>query len=237
MGADLWHVNIRDAFGQITEEIVFANPLNYPASWTTKVDPGTGNNYLAFLANNQNLGNEYYTGLDVDVIGRGRTGVGEVTSQLAFTYMIREQRQLEKDGPYYSSIGNFAELGGVNFRWQGRWTNTLRYGAWAHTLAVNFKSGYKDLLTTVDVLDAAGNVTGTEDIRLQVKEYFTLDWQTQWNPRKDLQLTVGILNLLDEDPPLSISNSGINRGFPYGYDDRYYDPRGRTIYGNLSYKF
>ena len=237
MGADLWHVNIRDAFGQLTEQVVFADPLNYTSSWTTKRDTGTGINYLAFLSNNLNLGKEYYTGLDVDIIGRGRPGVGELTSQLAFTYRIRDERQLEKNGPYYSPIGNHADLGLVDFRWQGRWTNTLRYGAWAHTLGVNFKSGYKDYLTTVEVLDAAGNVTGTEDIRWQVKEHFTLDWQTQWTPRKNLQLTVGILNLLNEDPPLSISSDGINRGQQIGYDDRYYDPRGRTIYGNLSYKF
>jgi iron complex outermembrane receptor protein len=238
MGADLWHVNIRDAFGQVDEAIVFADPLKYSSFWTTKLETSTGINRLAFLNQNANLGKEYYTGLDVDVIGRGRTPVGELTSQLAFTYMIREARQLLKDGPYYSSIGNFAELGGANFRWQGRWTNTIRYGAWAHTLAVNFKSGYKDSETTVEVLDAAGNPTGdTEDIRLRIKEYFTLDWQTQWNPRKNLQLTVGVLNLLDEDPPLSISITGVNRGQPFGYDDRYYDPRGRTVYANLSYKF
>jgi iron complex outermembrane receptor protein len=237
MGADLWHVNIRDAFGQLTEQLVFSNPLNFPKSWTTKRDTGTGIDYLAFLSDNQNLGKEFYTGIDVDLIGRGRTSVGELTSQLAFTYMIRDERQLERNGQYYSAIGNHGELGIVDFRWKGRWTNTLRYGAWAHTLAVNFKSGYKDFPTTVEVLDAAGNVTGIEDIRLQVREYFTFDWQTQWYPRKDLQLTLGILNLFDEDPPLSISQTGINRGQPVGYDDRYYDPRGRTIYGNLSYKF
>ena len=30
MGADLWHVQIRDAFGQLTEQLVFANPAKFP---------------------------------------------------------------------------------------------------------------------------------------------------------------------------------------------------------------
>ena len=34
LGADFWWVGIKDAFGQITEEEVFANPLQYPSSWT-----------------------------------------------------------------------------------------------------------------------------------------------------------------------------------------------------------
>jgi iron complex outermembrane recepter protein len=54
---------------------------------------------------------------------------------------------------------------------------------------------------------------------------------------KNLQLTVGILNLADDAPPLAISTGGLNRGQQFGFDDRYYDSRGRTFYGNISYKF
>jgi len=135
------------------------------------------------------------------------------------------------------AIANNAELGAVTFRWQGRWTTALRTDNWTHTLGINYKSGYADQLTTVEVLDAAGNVTGTEDIRLKVKDYLTADVQTQWRPRKDIAITLGILNLFNEDPPFSLSTGGVNKGQQFGYDDRYYDPRGRTYYINASYKF
>ena len=151
--------------------------------------------------------------------------------------MIRESAQLQRDGQYFSAVGNNAELGAVTFRFQGRWTTALRTDNWTHTLGLNFKSGYTDQLTTVDVLDAAGNVTGQEDIRLKVKEYITADVQTQWRPRKDIYLTLGILNLFNQDPPFSLSTGGVNKGQQFGYDDRYYDPRGRTWYVNASYKF
>jgi len=49
-----------------------------------------------------------------------------------------------------------------------------------------------------------------------------------------VELTFGILNLLDKDPPFSIQT---NAGQVFGYDPRYYDPRGRTYYANASYKF
>lgn len=236
-GADLWHVAIKDVFGQLTEEEVFANPLKYKTSWGVTKDVGTGIDYLAFVADNQNLGKQYSTGLDLDVSGRSKFGWGALTTQLNATYMIREKSQLLEGGEYYSAIGNFAELGVVTFRWQGRLTNTLKTGSWGHTLGVNFKAGYNDQATRVDVLDAAGNVAGSEVIRLEVPSYVTLDWQSQWDFYKNASVTLGVVNLLDRDPPLSISTSGSGRGQQFGYDDRYYDSRGRTIYGNFSYKF
>lgn len=237
LGADLWHVGITNAFGQLPEQEVFKNPQNFTSSWSTKKDTGTGVVYLAFLADNKNLGNRYSTGIDLDITGRVKNTFGELSSQVLLTYMIREQEQTQKNGAYYSAIGNHAELGTVTFRWQGRWTTTLRTEKWAHTAGINFKSGYDDAATTVDVLDGSGNVTGQESLRLKINPYATLDWQSQWTPLKNWSLTAGVLNVLDTKPPLSISTGGTNRGQQYGYDDRYYDSRGRTLYGNVSYKF
>jgi len=236
-GVDLWHVNIKDAFGQLTEQTVFANPGAFPTSWGKNLDVGTGKTYLAFLANNQNLGKSFATGLDFDVSARTKTGFGDLSSGVTLTYMIREQQQLERNGPYFSAIGDNGTLGAVTFRWQGRWTTSLKQGNWVHTLGVNFKSGYRDQETTVDVLDAAGNVVGSEDIRLPVDRYVTADWQTQWNATKSLSFTLGVLNVFNVDPPFTLSTAGVNKGQQFGFDDRYYDPRGRTFYGNLSFKF
>ena len=239
IGADLWHVAIRESFGQQTEQKVFSQPLQFLKSWTTKQDIATGNTYVAFLADNKNLGKLFSTGLDLDVSSRIKTSIGDLNSQFTLTYMIREDQQLERDGQYFSAIGQDSpDLGVQTFRWQGRWTNTLKTANFAHTLAMNFKSGYTDALQTVEVLDAAGSPTGaTEDIRLEITPYVTFDWQTQWTPRKEWAVTFGVLNLLNSTPPLSLGTSGTNRGQQFGYDNRYYDSRGRTLYANVSYKF
>ncbi len=236
-GVDLWQVNISDAFGQLTEQLVFGDPAAYSQSWTTKVDIGTGKKYLAFLADNKNLGNSITQGLDFDIQARSKTSVGLINSQLTITYMLRDEAQLEKNGTYYSSVGNFAELGTVSFKTKGRWATSLKNGDWSHTVGVNFQSGYDDLLTKVDVLDSADVVTATEDIRMKVEAYLTYDWQTVWAPSKSWSLTAGMLNLMDTKPPFVPSTGGLGRGQQFGYDDRYYDPRGRTLYANASYKF
>lgn len=237
VGADLWHVAIRDTFGQLTEQVVFADPARYPYSWGTQVDVATGKTYLAFLANNQNLGKSYATGIDWEITSRYKSPVGLLTSRLNVTQMLREESQLEKDGAYYSAIGNFAELGTVTFRNRGTWANTLKTGHWSNTLTLNFKSGYRDQATTADVLDASGAVTGQEDVRKDVGYFSTIDWQTVWSPSRSWALTAGVLNVFDHAPPFVPSLSGGNRGMQFGYDDRYYDARGRTAYVNASYKF
>jgi iron complex outermembrane receptor protein len=236
LGADVWTVGIRDVFGQLKEDVVFADPLRYAASWTSYLNVGTGRNYLAFLANNQNLGKYYASGIDWDLTARYRTPAGPLNSTLRISTMLRERQQLGQTGPYYSAIGNFAETGAATFRNRGTWTNTLKTGAWATTLTLNFQSGYLDQATTVQVLGPDGNPTGAEQVRVPVAYFSTWDLQTVWNPARAWSLTLGALNVFDRAPPFvpSLSHRGHQQ---FGYDDRYYDARGRTLYANASYRF
>jgi iron complex outermembrane receptor protein len=237
-GADFWWVAIKDTFGTLPEQAVFATPLAYPGSWTKAVDVGTGATFLAFNAGNLNLGKSYSSGIDFDVTSKTKTPYGALDMRFNATYMLREVAQQVINGPYYSAVGDFGpNVGGVTFRVQGRASATLKTGAFTNTLGMNFKSGYKDQETTVEVVDAAGNVTGTQDIRIDVPWYYTFDWQTQWEMNKTFTFTIGALNIFNRKPPFAISTGGVNRGQQFGYDDRYYDPRGRTWYINATAHF
>ena len=237
-GADLWTMSLKNAIGQLTEDLVFANPGRFPGSFTKKTELGTGITYLAFLADNRNLGDQNTTGIDLDFSARMKTSFGLLTGQFTMTHMIRDESQLEKDGPFYSSIGNFAELGLVTLQNKGRLATTLKTADWSHTLGLNFQSGYLDQETDVELLNAAGNVVSVEQVRVQVPTTYTADWQTTWAPAgKPWSVTGGVLNLFDTAPPFVPSTGGASRGQTFGYDTRYFDPRGRTFYINASYKF
>jgi iron complex outermembrane receptor protein len=238
-GADLWWVAIKDAFGQISEQEAFDNPGRYPGSWSTQLDIATGIRYLAYNQANLNLGKAYHSGVDLNLQGRAKTPIGDLTTQLLATYMIREQVQLQPGGEYFNPVGNNeASLSYVTFRWQGALKATLKTGSWTNTAALNFKSGHRDVVANVEVLGPNDTSTGNfEDVQLTVKSYATFDWQTQWQMTKNFGLTAGVLNLLDKDPPLTLSQGGLGKGQMFGYDDRYYDIRGRTIYVKGSFTF
>ena len=239
MGADIWTIAIKDSISQIPESEFFDKPATYTGKYRTLLDSASGLNYLAIYQGNENLGKAYNSGIDFDITGRAQTEFGRMTSQLTATYMLRNTYQIVADGAYFTSLGRYGEDTTVTFRWQGRLATTLQTSdSLAHTLTANFKSGYADSVQSAEVLGAGGLPTGvSEDVKRQVERYLTLDWQTSWSPMKALTLQAGILNVFDTAPPFSIVTGGLNKGQMRGYDDRYYDPRGRTYYANLSYKF
>lgn len=235
-GADLWWVGIKKTFGSVDENEAFNNINKYPDLWKTYKDPVTGDVYLAYNASTTNLGNSYSTGIDLDVTGRFDTGIGKLTSNLRATYMIRDTFQLVPNQEYYSTVGdNNPAIGSQTFRWKGTLSNTLQTGRWAHTLNLNFQSGYKDYPGFVYGKDPDGSYNGNDrEIRLNIKDFYTLDWQTEFNLNKALKMTFGIKNLLDEDPPLSLRANG---GHMLGFDYRYFNPLGRTFQARVSYDF
>ncbi len=235
MGADLWWVGMRDTFGSVDENEAFANAAKYSELWTTYTDPVTGNVYLAYNESTINLAKEIRSGIDFDIVGRTSTPFGPLQSQLRATYMLRSQTQLKPGDQYFSTLGdNNPSIGEVAFRWKGTWSNTLRTGNWQNTLNVNFQSGYRDFPADVYELDSTGAIVGADTVRLKVKNYFTFDWQTAYSFNKSVMLTVGVKNLADKSPPLSLRTSGAHM---LGYDYRYYSALGRVFQAKLNVSF
>ncbi len=115
----------------------------------------------------------------------------------------------------------------------------MDWSDFTHTLAVNYKSGYADQSFTAD----SGNVVqllpdGSEGDGVayngRVPSYTVADWQTRWQATKNLRVTVGINNIFDTKPPLSLKVVGGNQA---GYDGRYADPTGRAFAAGVNYRF
>jgi iron complex outermembrane receptor protein len=149
--------------------------------------------------------------------------------------MLESEAQLSADGEYFANLGSYSsELDEVAFRWVGRLLTSFDIGNWSHSLSLNYRSGYRDVETTVDGIDEDGNFNGAvADVRLPVDDYLTVDLQTTWKALDWLDVSVGILNAFNEDPPLSLTAAN----FQIGYDARYYDPRGRVLFGRATVKF
>jgi len=235
-GVDYWNIHLKNRIGQIDETLIFNDP-QYANLFTTFFDPVQSANVLAILTANANMGEAKAAGLDFDVAARARMGQGNLTSRLLWTHMLTHDVQNVAGGPFHSDLGIFETgLGpsaGVVFRDVIRWFNTVEYDKWSHNLTINYKSGYVDQAYT-DVVCAVADLAGTcINSEHKVKAYYTLDWQTGFKISKAFKLSAGIINLLDQDPPLSIKNVA---GHQIGYDNRYADARGRTYYLTARYE-
>jgi len=68
-----------------------------------------------------------------------------------------------------------------------------------------------------------------------VGAYRIYDVQAAFSGIEHLRLAVGVKNVLNTDPPYT--NAGGQNYFQSGYDPGYADPRGRFIWGTVTYKF
>lgn len=227
LGADLWAVHIHDRIGAVDEAVAFTDPLAAPYAWTTV--PGSSGTQLALQGSPLNLGTLMSSGLDLTGGARRSTDIGLIDSQLRATVMLREDSQLYPGGPWFSAIDDGLH-GTATLKWRANWRTSISRSGWTHTLTARYQSGYEDRPVEVATLDADGQPTGqTETIRLKIPDQLLWDWQTAWQVSGALQLTVGVLNVFDTPPPLSLNQVGPSKGQMTGYDERYFDPRGRTL--------
>lgn len=228
LGADLWAVHIHDRIGSVDEAVAFEHPLAVPASTWTTVDTGSGPQ-LALQGRPTNLGTLMSSGLDLLASARRPTAIGVIDTQMRATVMLREDSQVYPGGPWFSAIDD-GRYGAATLKWRANWRTSLISAGWTHSLTARYQSGYEDAPITAYPLDANGQVSGPgQQIRLKAADQVLWDWQTSWQLNSTLQLTAGVINVFDTKPPLSLNQGGAGKGQMLGYDERYFDARGRML--------
>jgi iron complex outermembrane receptor protein len=231
-GADLWDVKITDAVSAVSEQQIFGNPAQYRDFFTTYTESATGNTYWAMKELSVNIGQQHNQGVDYDMVARHRFSFGNFTANLNGTFMLKSEFTLPGQSNLWTkNINVYSDANNqVAFRHIVRLSGTLDTGAISNMFTLNWRNGYTDAPAV------AYNVgTGVKDsIRLQVPSYLTVDWQGKFDLTKTASIRVGMKNLFDREPPLSLRGSS---GHQVGYDPRYADTFGRTVYLTGSLKF
>ncbi|MDN3918884.1 TonB-dependent receptor plug domain-containing protein [Roseateles violae] len=232
IGADYWEVKMTDAISGVSENQAFADPQKYASLFTTYRLPAETNDYYAFKALRTNIGQVINKGIDWQFEGRTPIeGLGRVTLNVAGTYMLKSAyTRPGTSDDFTDSMGHYGENAAVTFRNIAQATLKIESGAFVNQFVAKYRSGYTDITQTVR--DA---VTGLNTkVTLDVPEYLTFDYQGVWKYSKALELRLGVNNLLNEKPPLTLRDSS---GHQVGYDPRYASPLLRTVYVAGSYNF
>ena len=231
-GLDLWDMKLKDAASAVSEQQAWADPTTFRELFKTYTEPGTGNTYWAFLSSSVNIGQSHYRGIDWDLTTRQRFSFGNWTTALNGTYMLKaDYTRPGTNNDWTSSLNFFGINNRVTFRHIVRLSSTLDTGKLSNTVNVNYRNGYTDAAATVRNLDTGRNVTG---FRLEVPSFTTVDWQGRYAVNEALTVRVGMKNVFDRKPPLSLRSS---QGHQVGFDPRYADPLGRQMYITGNYKF
>ncbi|MFG6429961.1 TonB-dependent receptor [Roseateles sp. LYH14W] len=225
IGFDWWWIRLENQIAALSETTVLGNDFKDFTQYVYRngtgdlsIDgfscPGSDCGYLDLRQ--QNLGGLNTNGVDISVVFRQSLGsLGRATLGLNSTYVTKYEYQDYVNGPWNQNVGIYVGTAPI-FRWQHSATAVWNVGSWTLGMIGHYKSGYVD-----------------QDPTNKVSQYATADAYVSWAGYKGLNLTVGVKNLTDRDPPYS------NQGevFQANYDPRFANPTGRTYYLRSTYRF
>ena len=215
---DYFQIKLRDKIGTVAEQTLFGNYDKYKDSFVYSAD---GNSLDYVVATLDNLGEMHTSGVDLGLNWRlPRSQYGNFTFAFDGTWVQKYEYQNERGGEYVQNVGVYGDNGPV-FRWRHNASLNWNLGQWNATLSNKYMSGYHDM-NDVD-----------DEFKQKVKAYSIWSLSGMYSGIKNTELTVGVKNLLNEDPPFTNQYST----FQSGYDPRFADPLGRTFYVRATYKF
>ncbi|NYE62501.1 iron complex outermembrane receptor protein [Duganella sp. 1224] len=218
LSLDYWDIRLRDQISALAEQTVFNDYAKYQSLFHYNA-AGTRLDDVSLITNN--LGEVKTSGIDASVLWRAPSGpYGTVSLQLDGTWVRKYDYQNERGGVFTENIGRYADASPV-FRWRHNATLTWSRGPWGASLTNRYVSGYTDQ-----------NAVAPQFFN-EVDSYSVWSLSASYSGVRNLDLTVGVRNLLDQDPPFTNQSTT----FQQGYDPRYTDPLGRTWYARVTYKF
>ncbi|MEG1055970.1 MAG: TonB-dependent receptor, partial [Janthinobacterium sp.] len=168
-----------------------------------------------------NLGEMHTSGIDLGLNWKlPRSQYGNFTFNFDGTWVQKYEYQNERGGEFLQNVGVYGDKAPV-FRWRHNASLQWNLDKWNATLSNKYMSGYRDQ-NYVD-----------PQFEQSVKAYSVWSLSGAYSGFKNTEVTVGVKNLLNEDPPFS-NQIGT---FQSGYDPRFADPLGRTFYVRATYKF
>ena len=227
VGIDYFRTTVKDMIQVLSASYILENEAQY----ASRVNRGPSGEIIAIDQRLENLGKVELNGVDIDARANWNTRVGKLNVGWSATYMSRWDSQ-NPDGSYSNNIGTTSgSVSGYIPRFRHTTSATLAYNSWIFSGQYNWQSGAKDVCGNLLQDDFGNCPAGSEP---KTSDYETIDAQVQYMGFKNLQLSLGVRNLLDRDPPYVNGSGG---AFQAGYDPTYVDPRGRFVYVTATYQF
>lgn len=181
-----------------------------------------------------NAGERITRGLEVGARMTGKFSTGSIWGiGIDGSRLLEKKSRATRNAEFgESEIGRFLFTGDLGLKWKHSAYVTYKYGNWSGMLQNIFRSGYTDqVLPGV----ASGRIKPSE-YNSKVDDYSIFHLTANYTGFKNLTLTAGIKNILDEDPPFAITYDS-NTGAGSSWEPRVADPRGRSFTMMATYKF
>lgn len=179
-----------------------------------------------------NEGASITSGLDLTLTGNFELFGGTVGFGIDGTYLLQREEKLTPGTPYLNQRGVFTFGNDLGLLWKHNAFVSYTKDKYNVSLTQIFRSGYRNqVLPGV----ADGTVNPPDDIS-RVDDYIIYNLSINYKLTHNLQMTFGVKNLLDTDPPFAVAYDS-DTGGGSSWEPRVADPRGRSFTLNLEAKF
>lgn len=214
LSVDFWWIKISKMINEFPETEIFDHPDLYGDRLARRADGSIDYVDTPY----DNLGKTKTNGVDLALsYSFPETRFGHFGLDMTGTYVDRYDYQQEKGGAYHDRVGTYSG-DQVVFRWKHLVTGSWNKGPWRAALTNRYQTGYQDQDTST---------------HSRVASWSLWDLSAGYTWRKNLDIDVGLRNAFDKEPPFTNQNYN----FQSGYDPRYFDSLGRTLFARTTYRF
>ncbi|QJR80481.1 TonB-dependent receptor [Alteromonas pelagimontana] len=178
-----------------------------------------------------NAGERNTSGIEVGVMANGELYAGNWALNFNGSYLIEDKKKLIDTAEFSENLVGTHSRGNIPLRWKHTLTFVYMLDNFTHTLTQIFRDSYED--------EAPPGVTSGEANPLyydgEVGSYLIYNYSLRYSGWEDLEVTFGIKNLFDRDPPFTAHQNDYSPGA--AFDPRVADPRGRSYTVQLTYDF
>lgn len=180
-----------------------------------------------------NAGETITKGLEVGLRSTFLAAGARWNASFDVSYLLEKKSRLTANAPFGASeVGRFTRAGDLGIRWKHTASLTRSEGDWVTTFQHVYRSGYYDF-----VLPGVANGTiKPSEWNPNVAPYSIFNASVAYTGFKNMTLTFGIKNLLNDDPPFSVAYD-TNTGAGSSWEPRVADPRGRSFAVRAEYRF
>ncbi len=228
---DWWSIQRTGTIQTLDNTTILANYQLFPDAIIR--NPST--NAIAFIDLRPiNAGETSTKGVEYTLRGEFDFWGGKLIGDMNVSQLLEKKSRLIASAPFGASeVGRFTRASDIGLKWKYNAAVSYRKGKWTGRVSQLFRAGYMDYVPP-------GIASGVflpfaPDYNPKVSEYITYNVSLTYRYNKDLTVVAGIKNLLNQDPPFSISYD-TNTGAGSSWEPRVADPRGRAFTLSLEYK-
>jgi iron complex outermembrane recepter protein len=217
---DFWSIAVDDTIGSLTIPQLLASQSLFP----DRVFRTNGVISLLDLRAD-NIGSRRTEGLEVSLRGGTDLMGGVISAGLDGTYLLKKRERFLATSPFGPSlIGVFTYTGDLGLKWKH--SAFITYSQDDYSLS--FSQIYRDGYTNQALPGIANGTVSRPGFNARVSPYIIYNASVQLKVMKQLNLTFGVKNVFNTDPPFAITYDS-NFGSGSSWEPRVADPRGRSF--------